>query len=967
MSAQKSLRTADGEVVAVESLPLPDALKSFIAELDLQGSGEVTEENLMDSKGVLRQLKEGLDAHSTGGITHQDMQKAVQLIADLTKNKAHNKAEMDYHYLPECIQAVMREWDVDGSGTVGEAELAAAANAYKKIRQEDRMLKKVLVGLAFVILLLMTGMFVLSYVAVELAKEMHGGEDGVMRTPDGTTVRVASSDYEMRADGTLVIRGLFNNATCPEGGSCRRLGAASGSNALKVSAAETKRQLTSTLPDSTFKELKAVTLKNQSGTHSLAVNIVSFQRVRLRTSRCGSVVRLKGTQGTLTLDDYEMSADAEMEQYIAEAGMEGLFAGPAAGWGRRLSSSDGLLEGFFNLLDDVEWTCESVELPSPDALPQRYRATIRVKQQHMQPENAYSKFFNDVDGTPLVLPGVEARLDEARGVVTANKTWTQEMIQGGGIKAYLNRYAMHPFMREVRLKRGGARLRMEVRGEVGYDCRVEKTANATTTGGSPTMEFVGVVLEGPLVLRHWRMHILSGEGGEVDKVAKQMRDAGIFPDMVEYYDVDTDPAGNLGAGQPYRIIMRSTSPVPKTLSEQQFLSVHPLQADDDFETRQALELFGVTAVEQACKLEEGAASSDAAQALLQSTAALAVRDRAGADPDFQMPEEIRPWSELPLSVLAVFDALTEALQGSPEPPALTEAKQSPYWFALLHYKDNQDVLDTFRLANASDSNETNTTGGSRRLGKLMPGEEEGPYRMTIGDEDLPQPQSPLQAGNVLDARRLAAARRLKPKWSFGFGLGSDWMELNLGIGVGFVDFKTIFCHPRDPSRTTVAPACVNGRKAAREIVKFEGDAGGLVPIHTPPTIKLGLSGGIIYDDTHADADNVVWYGRIAFHVQIEIVPFVTIDATSEFGVGVENKAGVGKYITELYGKGIRGFAVGWDYAEVFVITRFKPIKPWDNKYRTWDICMSVGYEYEFWVGGGTHYHEWEIFCGQIRG
>lgn len=88
--------------------------------------------------------------------------------------------------------------------------------------------------------------------------------------------------------------------------------------------------------------------------------------------------------------------------------MEGLFenGGPAS-FGRRLSSTDGMLEGFFNMLEDVEWECESVSLPSPNDIPQYYHARIHVKHLHNRPAKAYSKYFKDQeDGSYLFLPGI---------------------------------------------------------------------------------------------------------------------------------------------------------------------------------------------------------------------------------------------------------------------------------------------------------------------------------------------------------------------------------------------------------------------------------------------------------------------------------------------------------------------------------------------------------------------------------
>ena len=113
-----------------------------------------------------------------------------------SQEKFNNSTEMDYRHMPESIQAVFREWDADGSGTVGAGDLASAAKAYSKIKQEGRMMKKIIFGMAIVVLLLMVGMFALSYTAAEMTKEMRGKSDGTMQTSDGTVVKVGSSDFK---------------------------------------------------------------------------------------------------------------------------------------------------------------------------------------------------------------------------------------------------------------------------------------------------------------------------------------------------------------------------------------------------------------------------------------------------------------------------------------------------------------------------------------------------------------------------------------------------------------------------------------------------------------------------------------------------------------------------------------------------------------------------------------------------
>ncbi|OLQ08922.1 hypothetical protein AK812_SmicGene7498 [Symbiodinium microadriaticum] len=133
------------------------------------------------------------------------------------------------------------------------------------VKKEGRLMRKIILGLSAVILLLLTGTFILSYMAVDMAKEMRGEADGVMQTPDGEVVKVASSAFDVQADGTVVTRGeatcavpaLLASAgvqvtpTCPANTTCRRL--ASSPGVLQVAQSKPGKGLVSTLPDDVFK------------------------------------------------------------------------------------------------------------------------------------------------------------------------------------------------------------------------------------------------------------------------------------------------------------------------------------------------------------------------------------------------------------------------------------------------------------------------------------------------------------------------------------------------------------------------------------------------------------------------------------------------------------------------------------------------------------------------------------------
>jgi len=875
------IRCEDGSLLEVDSLDLPERLKHVLYELDMDNTRVVDEKNLEDSLRVIKHLKEGLDSDGSGHVSNQEMEDGVALLSKLMKEKTLNAQEMPYKHLPECIQEVMREWDADGSGMVGVSELSAAAQAYKKVQQEGRMMKKIIAGMAVVILILMAGMFALSLAAAEMAKEMRGSADGTMESSSGVTVKVASSDFEMRPDGTLIIRGASSNASCPANTTCRRLQAAS--NVLQVASSETPRRLSSTLPDIAFKELKSLTLKDNLG-HSLKVNINSFTRLTLKSSRCGSVIQLDCTQGRLTLDDYEMTADAVFEGFLKDAGMEGLFEdGPVSGFGRRLSSTDGMLEGFFNMLEDVEWACESVSLPSPNDIPQYYHAKIKVTHLHNKPGKAYSKYFQDpADGTYTMLAGTKM-ID---GKVY--KTWTEELVKSAGVTAYLSEYAMHPFQRELRLKKGGIQARIEAMGSVGYRCFMEAPQqSAISAAGAastpPTMEFRGVVVENGTVLRQWRLDPMGDmeNSGNLDSAETTiaMMEAGMIPNRVDYYDVDTDPTGRFASGQPYRIHMYSTVSGSKVDTVKQYESITALPSV--FEVSGMLDFFNVSKLDTECKFAKELAAGNSSNAtntsqldfehavmLAEEVAQVGLFNRSVTDPNFKLPPEMHPWAEYSSAVIYNYDKLKAQAATGQTSDALKLARSSPYWDALFASVDNQDELESHRFvdhmadwlnsaSNDTTGNDTNasnftySSGGrrlARRMGTRTPVAEDGSYYVEITQDDL-QPADPEHPMRKLSS----AGRRLdssEPGWKYKAWVTPERIEIEAEVGAATLKFLVQYCHLLTPTQTNWG-ACQTGRAGAGDIVKLESYCSGRQIFFPFPKVSMELGGLLVYDDTAA--------------------------------------------------------------------------------------------------------------------
>ena len=126
-----------------------------------------------------------VDIDKSGEITAGEMDEMADIIVISKKAKANNSSELNYKHLPKAVSDVVSVWDTDKSGSVGVAELMAAAEAQKKMEKENTLVKKLLIGAMIVMAILMGGTFVLSLTAAEMAKEMKPEPDGLIITPSG--------------------------------------------------------------------------------------------------------------------------------------------------------------------------------------------------------------------------------------------------------------------------------------------------------------------------------------------------------------------------------------------------------------------------------------------------------------------------------------------------------------------------------------------------------------------------------------------------------------------------------------------------------------------------------------------------------------------------------------------------------------------------------------------------------------
>jgi hypothetical protein len=86
--------------------------------------------------------------------------------------------------LPDEMQDLMREFDMDGSGGINVHELYVMVQAYKDSKRQQRLLKVVLAIVLFALVMSSASTFGVSYAAVELAKDTQPNANGVIVLSD---------------------------------------------------------------------------------------------------------------------------------------------------------------------------------------------------------------------------------------------------------------------------------------------------------------------------------------------------------------------------------------------------------------------------------------------------------------------------------------------------------------------------------------------------------------------------------------------------------------------------------------------------------------------------------------------------------------------------------------------------------------------------------------------------------------
>eukprot|EP01031_Cornospumella_fuschlensis_P032074 gene32074-38787_t len=310
-------------------------------------------------------------------------------------------------------KGILAELDADHDGFVNEAELLKHVISASAEHKERQFLRKAVLAMALLLLMFTFVGMGLTYAVIEATKDTTTNDNDVLISVNsGDPVQCASTDF-------VVINGALVPRDGESESSLRRLQSTGDSylDASSVSALATrqvmqKRQISSTMPDSYFKELQWLEIQTVVGA-TLSLKITAISRVMHNKAKCGTFLKLVTSAGVLILDDVDIYYDDEVADLLSEAGFV-RFTKPTTAGGtvpdtnripstRRLSNivylddeyvphlmmvhdapvrrltSEGALTviGFFNFIDSAPWTCSSVEKPD---MPDIYSADINYLQ-----------------------------------------------------------------------------------------------------------------------------------------------------------------------------------------------------------------------------------------------------------------------------------------------------------------------------------------------------------------------------------------------------------------------------------------------------------------------------------------------------------------------------------------------------------------------------------------------------------
>jgi hypothetical protein len=313
-------------------------------------------------------------------------------------------------------KGILKDIDKDGDGFITREEVERFIGEHRVLKSEKKFFKY---GFAFMIGMMIVFSFViagLTWGVIILTKETTVEDDVMVSSDTGDPIQCANTDLYVQ-NGVLLARSPSGN-----NGNGRRRKLTTGVEeddylndvteaALGVRNVLKKRIISSMMPDKYFKELEWLEVESKSGSF-LSLRILTVIRIPSSKALCGTYLKLGTLHGTILLDEFNLYYDDAVNGLFLQAGLIDYSTGAAAhrrqlssidhGIMRRLSGEDFSLVGFFNAIDDAEWTCESVRKPS---MPNEYSASFTVLDSCNLGEGSPNQCQVEVPESPIPIPG----------------------------------------------------------------------------------------------------------------------------------------------------------------------------------------------------------------------------------------------------------------------------------------------------------------------------------------------------------------------------------------------------------------------------------------------------------------------------------------------------------------------------------------------------------------------------------
>jgi len=327
--------------------------------------------------------------------------------------------------------------DENHDGRISNQELNSFVMKVQLKDLESNLLKRVLKILILLLGIFSIAIILLIFGLLEVTKEMKTN-DGKMTDPQtGETLGCASTDFVVTSEGVLTSTASVQ----------RRLSASDSIqlspeivNALGVRNFYQQTKLHSSLPEKYFREMLWLNLESPTAA-TLSLKVLSVIRIPHNKAKCGSFLKLTTINGVLLLDDETLMYDHDIYQLFSQTGLLESTLGTSSqrrilhhlssshhtaetrGF-RRLNDDKSLgLVGFFNSIEDYEWTCESVEKPE---MPNFYSADLLYYTACLNSNDDKSPNRCAIEVDPigeLIVPGVEFRGSDAAYHRTLKKSF----------------------------------------------------------------------------------------------------------------------------------------------------------------------------------------------------------------------------------------------------------------------------------------------------------------------------------------------------------------------------------------------------------------------------------------------------------------------------------------------------------------------------------------------------------------